>query len=143
MTCEYIRVTYGLHTSTYEWHTDDIRMTCECHTDDMQFERKVRLSFLKLFDNSLSKYLICERIPCMQWLFLIIYLPKLKRCLELAFGAHFLHGFCIQMLFISYSINWQSFNLISFLQDIKQNVLSSYLDNWWRHKLWDLFSIIL
>ena len=61
----------------------------------MQFERKVRLSFLKLFDNSLSKYLICERIPCMQWLFLIIYLTKLKRGLELAFGAHFLHGFYI------------------------------------------------
>ena len=28
------------------------------------------------------------------------YLPKLKRGLELAFGAHFLHGFSMQMFFI-------------------------------------------
>ena len=69
MTYEYIRVTYGWHTSTYEWHTDDIRvhtiyirMTREWHTDDMRLERKIKLSFLKLFDNSLSKYLICKRI---------------------------------------------------------------------------------
>ena len=28
------------------------------------------------------------------------YLPTLKRVLELAFGAHFLHGFFMQMLLI-------------------------------------------
>ena len=28
------------------------------------------------------------------------YLLKLKRGLELAFGAHFLHGFFMQMIFI-------------------------------------------
>ena len=28
------------------------------------------------------------------------YLPKLKRSLELCFGAHFLHGFFIQILLI-------------------------------------------
>ena len=28
------------------------------------------------------------------------YLPKLKRGLELAFGAHFVHGFSLQMLLI-------------------------------------------
>ena len=92
MIYKYIRVTYGWHTRTYKWHTVDIRvhtsdirmtyeyirvtyewydirMTFEWHTDDMQFERKIKLSFLKLFDNALSKYLICKRIPCMQWLF--------------------------------------------------------------------------
>ena len=43
------------------------------------------------------------------------YLPKLKRSLELAFGAHFLHGLC-HIFFPS--------------QDMKQNVLlSSYLGN--------------
>ena len=87
MTYEYIRVTYGWHTRTYEWHpediqvhtsdirvhTSDIRMTYEWHTGDMRFERQIKLSFLKLFDNSLSKYLICKRIPCMQWLFWVIY----------------------------------------------------------------------
>ena len=87
MTYEYIQVTYGWHTSTYErhtstyqWHMDDIRvhtgdirMTCEWRTDNMLFERTIKLSFLKLFDNSLSKYLVCKRIPCMQWLFWVIY----------------------------------------------------------------------
>ena len=80
-----------VHTSdrrmTYEWHTDDIRahtndirvqtsdirMTYEWQTDDIQFERKIKLIFLKLFDNSLSKYLICKRIPCMRYLFWVIY----------------------------------------------------------------------
>ena len=47
-------------------------------------------------------------------------LPKLKRGLGLAFGAFFLHGFPIKMFLIEYSM--------SYLQDIKQNVLlSSYL----------------
>ena len=35
-------------------------MACEWHTDDMRFERKIKLSFLKPSDDSLSKYLICE-----------------------------------------------------------------------------------
>ena len=43
------------------------------HTDDMRFERKIKLTFLKLFINSLSKYLIFKRIACMQWLFRVIY----------------------------------------------------------------------
>ena len=53
------------------------------------------------------------------------YLPKLKRDLKLAFGAYFVHCYFIQMLLIWFSINWQSFNVISFFtsQDIKQNVL--------------------
>ena len=102
--CEYIRVTYRSHTSTYEWHTDaiglhtsDIRITYEWHTDGMPFERKIKLTFLKPFINSLSKYQICKRI--------LGYLPKLKRGLELAFLAHFLLGFLIQMLLIWYSFN--------------------------------------
>ena len=87
MTYEYIRVTYGWHTSTYDWHTStydwhtddiqlhtsDIRMTYEWHTNDIQFERKIKLTFRKLFINSLSKYLISKRVPCMQWLFWVIY----------------------------------------------------------------------
>ena len=34
-----MRVTCGWHTSTYDWHTDDIRVrtsTYEWHTDDIQ-----------------------------------------------------------------------------------------------------------
>ena len=67
----------------------------------MRSERKLilKLIFLKLFDNSLAKFLICKRIP---WHAIICmgYLPKLKRGLELAFGAHFLHCFFMQMLLI-------------------------------------------
>ena len=73
MTYEYMRVTYGWHPCTYEWHTRDMEMTYEWHTDDMRFERKIKLIFLKLFDNSLSKYLICKRILCMRCLFWVIY----------------------------------------------------------------------
>ena len=151
MTYEYIQVTYGWHTGTYEWHTNihewhtddirvhtsdirvtyeyiwvryerhDIRMTFEWHTDDMRLEREIKLSFLKLFYNSLSKYLICKRIPCMQLTGINFW------CI---FSAWFFHTNA------PYLILYQSFNVISFLQDIKQNVvLSSYLDNWWRHKL--------
>ena len=59
------------------------------------------------------------------------YLPKLKRGLGLAFGAHFLHDFSIKMFFIQYSIIGQNFNVTFFpSQVIKQNVLlSSYLDS--------------
>ena len=81
--------------TTYEWHTDDIRVhtsnirmiydyirvtyerhtstydwhtgTCEWHIDDTRLERKIKLTFENLF-----------------------------------FGAHFLHGFFIQMLLIQY-----------------------------------------
>ena len=60
-------------------------MTYEWHTDNMRFERKIK--------NSL------HAMPVLG------YLPKLERSLELAFGVHFLHGFLMQMLLISYSIN--------------------------------------
>ena len=68
----------------------------------------------------------------------LIYLPKLKKYLGLAFGAHFQHDFFIKM-FCIYSINrvfTLSMNkvsipyLLSFLTYIKPNVLlSSYLDS--------------
>ena len=71
----------------------------------------MKLTFLRLFDNPLSKYLI-KRIFCMQQLFLG-YLPKLKRGLGIASIAHFLYDFPIKMFRI-YSLNGQSFNVISF-----------------------------
>ena len=50
---------------------------------------------------------------------------KIKRGPETSFLCTFLHDFSIKMFFIAYSINWQSFNVITLLlsQDIKQNVL--------------------
>ena len=49
---------------------------------------------------------------------------KIKRGPETSFWCTFLHDFSIKMFFIAYSINWQSFNVITLLlsQDIKQNV---------------------
>ena len=80
VTYEYMRVTYGWCTSTNEWHTNEIRvdtsekrMTYKWHTDDIRFERKIKLTSLKLFDNPLSKYLISKSIPCMQWIYWVIY----------------------------------------------------------------------
>ena len=72
----------------------------------------MKLSFLRLFDNPLSKYFTFKIISCMQWLFWVIY--QNYRGLGLAFAAHFLHDFSIKMFFIWYSIYGQSFNVIPF-----------------------------
>ena len=108
-----IRVTYAWHTSTYEWHTDDIRTTyeyirvarawhtstCEWHTDDMRFERKIKLTFSNLFDNPSLKISDSWK-NSLHVMAVLGYLPKLKMGLGLAFAAHFLHVFLIQMLLI-------------------------------------------
>ena len=67
MAYEYTRATYRWHTSTNERHINDmqvhtsnIQMTCDWHSDDLWFERKIKLTFLKLFDNSLSNFWIDE-----------------------------------------------------------------------------------
>ena len=57
MTYEYIRVTYEWHTSDIQVHPSDIQMTCGS-------KEKMKLTFLNLFDNPLSKYPVCKRIPC-------------------------------------------------------------------------------
>ena len=122
MTYEYIRARYRWHTSTSEWYMDDIRvyttetrmtyeyirvtykwhdmrMTFEWHTNDMCFKRKNKLSFLKLFENSLSKYVICRK-NSLHVMAVLGYLIKLKWSLELSFSADFLHGFLVQILLI-------------------------------------------
>ena len=56
------------------------------------------------------------------------YLPKLKRSLGLAFGAHFLHVFSAKVsLFNTLSMTKFQYHTFFPSQDIKQNVLSSYL----------------
>ena len=62
-------------------------------------EEKIKLTFLRLFDNPLLKisYFLKNFLHEMTvW----GYLQKLNRDLGLAFGAHFLHDFLIKMLFI-------------------------------------------
>ena len=50
---------------------------------------------LNLFGNPLLKYLICKK-NSLHVMAVLVYFPKLKTGLGLAFGAHFLHGFFIQ-----------------------------------------------
>ena len=55
----------------------------------------------------------------------LVYLAKLKRDLELAFGAHFLHDFsfkCVPYLILYQWTNFQCHNLF-LSQEIKQNML--------------------
>ena len=68
------------------------------------------------------------------------FLPKLKRDLGLAFGAHFLHTFSIKIFHTSYSINWQSFIFRpEFVLKISNKMfLNSYLDNWWSYIFYNL-----
>ena len=59
------------------------------------------------------------------------YLPKVKKDLGLAFDAHFLHDFSINVFYLIL-YQWTKFQCHTFFlsQDIKQNVLlSSYLDS--------------
>ena len=97
--------------------------------------------FVRLFDNPLSKYFTFKIISCMQWLFWVIY--QYYRGLGLAFAAHSLDDFSKNVLYLILNLCTKFQFHISFSsQDIKQNVLLSYLDNWWRHEF-DLSSIIL
>ena len=60
------------------------------------------------------------------------YLPKLKRGLRLAFGAHFLYDYGNKNISYLMHYQWTKFQCHTFFpsQDIKQNVLlSSYLDS--------------
>ena len=101
-------------------------------------------TFLKFFDNPLSKYLISKRISCMP-MAVLGYLPLLKRGVGLTFCAHFLHNLLIKVSYLVFYL-WTKFQWHTFFpsQDIKQNVLlSTCLDNWWCHKLKNLSSIIL
>ena len=51
----------------------------------------MKLDFPKIFDNPLSKYLICKRFKCIGYI--SGNLPKLNGGLGLAYGAQFQHIF--------------------------------------------------
>ena len=58
------------------------------------------------------------------------YLPKLKRDLGLAFGAHFLHHFSIKMFFNTLSMDKVSISYLFSFSGYQTNLsLSSYLEN--------------
>ena len=61
------------------------------------WKEKNKFTFLKVFVNPLSKYLISKIFFCLQWLFWVVYQNKKGR-LGLAFGAHFLQDFSINTI---------------------------------------------
>ena len=157
ITNEYIRMTYGCHTRAYEWHkgwhtstyewhmndirlhTSNIRMICKSHMDDMRFGRKIKLTFLKLFDNIIcdfqNMWFVKEFLVCNGCFGLF---TKTKKGCEISFSftfsACFFHSNAPYLTL--YQLTKFQRHIFFTSQDIKQNLfLSSYLDNWWRHKL--------
>ena len=76
-------------------------------------KEKIKLPFLRLFDDPLSKYLTFKRISCMQWLFWVMY-QNHKEAWDLLLLHIFCMFFSIKIFFIWYSIYGQSFNVIRF-----------------------------
>ena len=98
-------------------------------------KEKVKLTFLRLFENNLPKFLISKRILCMHCV--LSYLAKLKRGLGLTFGVSIVHDFFHKNVPYLILYQWRKFqcHTLFLSQDIKQNMLlSSYLDKWC-HKL--------
>ena len=62
-------------------------------------KKKIKLTFLRFFDNPLSKHLIFKK-NSLHAMVVLVCLAKLKRDLGLAFGTHFLHYFSIKMFCI-------------------------------------------
>ena len=89
-------------------------MTFEWHTDDMRFKRKMKLSFLKLFDNYLLKYLICKRISFMQLTGINFWCT---------FSAWFFHTNAPYLTLYQLT----KFQRHIFLQDIKQKCVIKFL----------------
>ena len=69
------------------------------HWKGLVSEEKIKLTFLGVFDNPLSKYLTFRK-NFLHAMAVMGYLPRLKRGLRLAFGgAHFLHDFFTKIFF--------------------------------------------
>ena len=128
ITCEYIRVTYGWHTSTYEWHTDDIRV----HTSD------IRMTWVHTSDIRITYEYIWVTCGLHTSTHCFGLFTKIKKGSGIncwfTFSAWVFHTNAPYL--ILYQLTKFQCHIFFPSQDIKQNVLlSSYLDNWWRHKL--------
>ena len=110
---------------------------------DWVWNKKTKLPFLRLLDDPLSKYLTLKEFIVCNGCF-GLFAKILKRsgtCFCCTFSAWFFYK---DVLYLILHL-WTKFQCHTFFpsHDIKQNVLlSSYLDNWWRHKPYDLFLII-
>ena len=100
-----------------------------------------------LFDNSLLKYPLSLKNNFLHTIATLGYWPKLKSGLGLVFdvpSAWFFHSCMIFSCLLLYRLTKLQCHTFCPSQYIEQNVLLSFdLDNWWRHKLLDLSSIIL
>ena len=65
----------------------------------MGLKEKIKLTFLRLFDNYLSKISYFQK-NFLHAMFALGYLAKLKRGLGLTCGACFLYDFSIKMFYI-------------------------------------------
>ena len=99
--------------------------------------RKIKLTFLRLFDNSLSKYLFLKKnFFCVMAVFVLF--TKIKKWSGTSFSYTFSALFSYKNVLYLILYQWTKFQCHTFFpsQDIKQNVLlSPYLDSWWCHKL--------
>ena len=106
---------------------------------DWAGKKKTKFTFLKVFNNPLSEYLIFKRISCMQWLFWAVCQNKKGSrtsfwCIFSAWSFHKNVPYLIMY-------QWPKFQYHTFFpsRDTKQNVLlSSCLGSWWCHKIQDL-----
>ena len=98
----------------------------------MGSKEKIKLTFLRLFDNPLSKYLIFKRISCMQWLFWVI--TKIKQGSGTSFWCTFsawcFHKKCSLLNTLSLD-KVSMLYLFSFSRYQAKCVISSYLSSRW------------
>ena len=143
-TYKYIRVAYGWYTSTYEWHTDDIQV----HMNDIRVtygwhavRKKNKVYFFKSFLIILfpNIWLVKEFPVCNACFRLFSNIEKRSGIsFWCTFSAWFLHANAPYL--ILYQLAKFQCHIFFLFEDIKQNLLlSSYLDNWWRHELQEIY----
>ena len=79
-----------------------------CPLKEIRFKRKNKVTFLRLFDNPLSKYLTVKRISCLQWLFWVIF-QNYKE----VWDQLLVHIFCMIFPKKCYLFDTQSMNKVS------------------------------
>ena len=93
----------------------------------MGSKEKIKLNFLRLSDNLLSKYFIFKRISCIQWLFWLF--TKIKKGSRTSLWCTFSAWLFYKNVPYLTLYQWTKFQYHTFFpsQDIKQNeLLSSY-----------------
>ena len=97
-------------------------------------KEKIKLTFLRLLENPLLKYLIFKKIfACYECFGLFIKIKKeYGTSFWCTFSAWFFKKKC--SLFNTLSMDKVCHTFFP-SDDIKQNLLLSYFDNWWHHKL--------